>query len=163
MPRNNHKASGYKTWLRGRHRLRNILDSASIFEVRVIVAVEDVAHYSSHPVIRKWIKETSVGLFHVSARTAEQACDKAEKYGRPIGARKIDRDKIFGNIEKLELNQSPLVNVYGDGNPYKKDNVYDNGKPYKDSPYVSALSLDEMRRIEREARIKNKEKDKLPY
>jgi hypothetical protein len=84
-----------------------------------------------------------VVLFHVCARTAEQACDKAERYGRPVGARKIERDKIFGDIETLELKQTPLVDVYAEGNPYN-----------------SALAMDEMIWQKRNERRKNQEKDR---
>lgn len=168
MPRNNRQADrGYRTWLHTRHKLRGRLDSTSTFEVRVVVAANGSLHYSSH--IREWIKETSVALFHVCARTAEQACEKAEKYGRPIGARKIERDKIFGDIEALKLNQAPLVDVYAKGSPYKGSAVYANGDPYKNAdvyaegnPYNSALAMDEMIWQKRNERRKNQEKDKNP-
>jgi len=154
MPRNNNRGdAGYRTWLRTRHKLRGFLDCVSTFEVRVVVSANGSLHYSSH--IREWIEATSIALFHVSARTAEQACNKAEKYGRPIGARKIERDKIFGNIEALELNQAPLVDVYAKNIPYKSADVYTEGNPYE-----SALAMNELIWQKRNRRIKNQEKEK---
>ncbi len=114
----------------------------SEYEVRVAVETKELPHYSTHA--SGVVRSTLTKMFHFSAKTPQQACDKAWKYGRPLGVRKIDRDKIFGDIEKLKLAPQTL-DVYKDGNPYN-----------------SALAMDEMIWQKRNSRRKNmQQKDKI--
>lgn len=78
-------------------------------------------------------------MYHILARSGAQAGKKAEKHGRPISVRKADATMMYGNIEKLELNQAP----------------YQDGSPYKD-----AIAMDEMIWQKRNKRINNQKKDK---
>ena len=119
------------------------------FEVRVNVATS----IKSPPPRRVLKKEENIGFmhkvkcFHIVARTASQACHRARKYGRPLGARKVDATQLFGNIEELQLEQAPNppIDVYG-----------------ADNPYESAIAMDEFIWKKRQKRLENREKDKLP-
>jgi hypothetical protein len=94
-------------------------------------------HYSN--LIGGYIDEATVEMFHIDARTSEQACEKAEKYGRPLGARKANIDKIRGNPEYLKLDNPPDVLQVGDNR---------------------AIAMDEMIWLKRNKRRKNLGKDK---
>jgi len=110
------------------------------FEVRVLVKKKGSRHFSSH--IGKYIEETVTKMFHIDAKTPNNAGVRAEKYGRPISVRKADFERMGGNIEDLLLPE-----VYG-----------------VDNPYPNALAMDGMiwkqknkraKRIESSARKKN--------
>ncbi len=88
-------------------------------------------------------------MFHIFARSGEQAVKKTKKHGRCVSVRKADPSMMYGNIEQLELNQAP----YQEGSPYRS-NPYQNADPYSgDSPY-------EIGRQKRNKRINNRQKDK---
>ena len=91
------------------------MSHAITFEVRVAVEGKEMPHYSAHASDR--VRSTLTKMFHIPARTPQQACDKAWKYGRPISARKICRENIL-DIEQIKLDPQN-INVYKDGNPYK--------------------------------------------
>lgn len=106
-----------------------------IFEVRVnIKGTKETEYYSSF--LGKWVKNEIIKMFHLEAKSTKQAMKKAEKYGRPISARKTNMEKIQWNIEHLKLDQ-PLLN-----------------------PYSNAIAMDEMIWKKKNNRIKNHTKDK---
>ncbi len=82
-----------------------------IFEVKVLVKKKGSRHFSSH--IGMYIDETKPQMFHIEAKTPSQAGTRARKYGRPISVRKVDVEKMSGNIENLLLPEA-----YGASNPY---------------------------------------------
>ncbi len=103
------------------------------YEVRVNVKRNGAKHYSTH--VGKYISDEITEMFHIDARTAKQAICKAEKYGRPIGARKADVDRMRGNPENFKLEQ--------------------------ETPnYSYAIMLDEMVWLKRNKRIGSQKKDK---
>ena len=80
-------------------------------------------------------------MFHIEANTPSQAGTRAEKYGRPLSVRKVDVEKMGGNIEKLLMPE-----VYGESNPYP-----------------NAIAMDEMiwrKKNKRVKRIESREKKK---
>lgn len=79
---------------------------------------------------------------HTEASSPSQAKKKALKYGQVVSVRKVDYTKIFGDIEKLDLNQPPLIEYV------------------ENSPYTTAVAMDEMIWQKRNKRLKNKGKDK---
>jgi hypothetical protein len=84
-------------------------------------------------------------MFHVEARTPDQAIKKSEKYGGElVSCRKADKERITGlyTIERLHLNQEPPV-MYLKGNPYK-----------------SAIAMESMIWQKRNVRRKKMDKDK---
>jgi len=115
-----------------------------MFEVRVLVKnTRARGHYCGFQgLYRHWEK---VKMFHIDARTPEQAGEKAKRYGRPLTIRKADITKMYGDITRLKLDQKPLVDMYQQG-----------------SPYSSAIAMDEMiwQKKNRKKRVKNREKDK---
>jgi hypothetical protein len=113
-----------------------------IFEVRVSVPKPKKEYYSAKN--RESIKETIVKCLHIEARKPNDAFERAKKYGRPLSVRKLDKDKLFGNIENLALNNQVI--------PYAIDN-----------PYSNAASMDEMIWKKRNERIDNLKKDKPTY
>ncbi len=84
-----------------------------------------------------------LGMKHIEARDHRQAGVKGRKYGHIVSVRHIDKTRIFGDIEKLDLEQPPLVEFV------------------QDSPYKTAIAMDEMIWQKRNKRIKNRQKDKL--
>jgi len=114
-----------------------------VYEVVVNVKKNGAGHYSSF--LGMFVKKEMKRMFHITARTPEQASKKAEKYGRPLSVRKADVAKMYGDITKLRLDQKPLAGVYQFGNPYD-----------------SAIAMGEMiwKKKKRGKRIKNREKDK---
>ena len=112
------------------------------FEVRVLVKKTGSKHFSQH--IGKYLYETMTRMFHIEARTANQAGARAEKYGRPLSVRKVDVERMSGNIEKLLLPE-----VYGANNPYS-----------------NAIAMDELiwkKKSKRAGRRENNGKDKGGY
>jgi len=107
--------------------MRNI----TTFEVRVNVKKDGARRYQSF--LAMHIQDEVTKVFHIDARTPEQAKKKAKKHGHPISVRKADVFKMVGNIEKIRLD---LVN-----------------------PYPDAVAMDEMI-WKKKKRIKNREKDK---
>ncbi len=110
--------------------------NAQTFEVRVVVRKKGSMHFSSH--VGMYIEENMTKMYHIDARTHEQAIRKAEKYGRPLGCRKVNTEKIMGDGLRLE--------AYGVNNPYP-----------------NAVAMDEMiwkRKNKRAERIESQEKDK---
>lgn len=103
--------------------------NTTVFEVTVVVKTKtrETINQIGYGVLKKftkslYIEDTNKKVFHISARTSEQAGDKAEaKYGRVLSVRKLS-PKIIGDIENLRLEQEP----------------YDSGNPYQD-----ALAMDE--------------------
>lgn len=93
-------------------------------------------HYQ--PFLGIYVHEKTVKMFHKDARTPEQAMQKCEKYGRPLRVRKMDVQKIDGDIGRLNLEEM-IAN-----------------------PYEDAVAMDEMVWRKRKDRIKNKGKDKPP-
>lgn len=112
------------------------------FEVRVLVKKKGTRHFSSH--VGKWLEFTITKMFHIEAKTPAQAGARAQKYGRPISVRKVDVDRMRGNMEKLLL-----PDVYGANNPYP-----------------NAIAMDEMiwkKKRKRIGRRENNEKAKENY
>ena len=112
------------------------------YEVRVLVKKKGSLHFSSH--VGMYIEETITRMFHINARTPNQAGTRAEKYGRPISVRKVDIEKMSGDIEKLMLPE-----VFGANNPYP-----------------DAIAMDEMVWKQKSKRIQrrgNNGKDKEPH
>ena len=112
--------------------------NSMVFEVRVAVPKPKAKYYSGKN--RESIKETIVKCLHIEARQPHDAFERARKYGRPLSVRKLDKEKLFGNIEKLELRQ-PLP-IYAEN-----------------TPYDNAVAMDEMIWRKRNERRKNHEKD----
>lgn len=107
------------------------------FEVRVVVAKKGSMHYSPH--VDMYIEDKATQMYHIDARTPEQAKRKAEKHGRPLSCRKVDKDKI-ASIGMI------MPRIYGVNNPYP-----------------DAVAMDEMiwkRKGKRAERIEDREKDK---
>jgi len=112
------------------------------FEIRVEVGKKGSEHFSLH--VGAYIEDKVTKMFHIDARTPDQAWQKAEKHGRPTSCRKIDAEKMRGNIELL-LQREP----YGLNNPYP-----------------NAIAMDEMiwkKKSKRTERILNRERDKNGY
>jgi predicted aconitase len=84
-------------------------------------------------------KHPMVRMYHIDARTNEQAREKAKKYGEPIRVQKAKTEDMFGEFELLPL----------------RNDVYQNGNPYD-----SAVALDEMIWLKRNKRRNNMYKDK---
>jgi len=82
------------------------------FEVRVEVKQRGSRHFSSH--VGAYIETTVTKMFHIDARTRKQAMQRVEKHGRPISGRKVDFEKMGGNIELLLERDSKLINPYPD-------------------------------------------------
>lgn len=110
------------------------------FEVRVEVSKKGSKHFSSH--IGKYIENKVTEMFHFDARTSEQAKRMGKKYGRPISVRKVDVDRMRGNIEALLSQLQPI------------------------NPYPDAIAMDEFiwrRKNKRDGRRRNRDKDKNGY
>ncbi len=119
--------------------MRNNLQT---FEVRVLVKKNGSMHFSSH--VGMFIKETMTRMYHIEAKTPSQAGARAEKYGRPLSVRKVDIERMSGNIENLLLPE-----VYGANNPYQ-----------------NAIAMDELiwkKKSKRAGRRENNGKDKGGY
>lgn len=116
--------------------------NVKLFEARVKVKRKGSLHFSEH--VGEHIENTVAKMFHIEARTQEQARKKAEKYGRPVSVRKVNKDKVGRSTENMLLRVSEgLFN-----------------------PYPDAIAMDEMiwRRKERRAeRINDRVKDKEGY
>jgi hypothetical protein len=92
----------------------------------------------------EWACEQVVKMFHIPARTHEQAKKIARrKYGEPISCHKLDVMSHLSNIENLKLDQPVL---YGAGSPYK-----------------NAIAMDEKIWEKRNKRRNNMHKDKGSY
>jgi hypothetical protein len=78
-------------------------------------------------------------MYHIDARTHDQAREKAKKYGEPVSVQKADPYEMFGDIEKLPI----------------QNEVYMNGNPYN-----NAVAMDEMIWQKRNKRRSNIYKDK---
>lgn len=112
------------------------------YEVRVEVEKKGSSHFSSH--VGKHIQNKIIKMFHVDARTHEQAMQKVEKRGRPISARKVNVEEMGINIENLLLRE-----------PYGAKN-----------PYPDAIAMDEMvwrKKNKRAERIGYRGKDREGY
>jgi len=93
-------------------------------------------------ILREKIKnEKRLKTVHVEASRKKQAEVKGRKHGRVISVRKVDFTKIFGNIENLDLKQPPLIEYV------------------ENSPYTTAIAMDEMVWQKRNKRIRNRGKD----
>ena len=82
------------------------------FEVRVLVKGNKSIGYRSDDSVH--IFDEIVRMFHVTARTAEQALNKCRNKGRPLSARKLDTTVMHKNIEELPIQNELYVNK----NPY---------------------------------------------
>ena len=76
-----------------------------------------------------------VKMFHKEARNPEQACRKCEKLGHVIGARKVNIEKLNGDLSHLKLERAPILK--------------------------NAIVMDEMIWKKRNVRIKNRDRDKF--
>lgn len=83
-----------------------------------------------------------LGMKHVEARDHRQARVKGKKYGHVVSVRRTHPERLFGDIEKLDLKQRPLVEYV------------------QDSPYTTAIAMGEMIWQKRNKRINNRWKDK---
>ena len=83
-----------------------------------------------------------VQTLHYPARNKDQAVIKAGGKRRVVGVKKVEREKLFGDIEQLTLEQKPLGLYLGDG-------VFEN-----------SFNFDELLGLRRAKRIENRKKDK---
>ena len=83
-----------------------------------------------------------VQTLHYPARNQEQAVIKAGGKGKVVGVKKVEREKLFGDIEQLSLEQKPLGLYLGDG------------------VYEDTFNFDELLGLRRAKRIENRKKDK---
>jgi len=110
------------------------------FEAKVEVKKKGSRHFSS--LVGMYIENKITKMFHVDARTPEQAMRKVEKYGRLLSVRKVDTEKMRGNIEMCLM----------------RDKV--------ENPYPNAVAMDEFvwkRKGKRDERIESRERDKDGY
>ncbi len=108
------------------------MGSVQTFEVRVEVKRKGSRHFSSH--VGKYIEEGIVKMFHIDARTPDQAWEKAKKRGHPVSCRKVDAEKIMDRTILIE----PL------------------------NPYPNAVAMDEMiwkKKTKRAERLEDRKKD----
>lgn len=84
-----------------------------------------------------------LGMKHIEASNHKSAGIKGKKYGHVVSVRKVEFDRPFGNIEKLDLKQPPLVEYV------------------ENSLYGSAIAMDEMIWQKRNKRRNNLYKDKF--
>lgn len=113
------------------------------FEVRVAVYDGRKKEYKPLNYYGKgeWIGKRIVKMFHIDARTHEQAKDIARKcYGKPLSCRKMDAASMLADIENIKLDQA---DAFGANNPYS-----------------SAVAMDEMVWLKRNKRRANMQKDK---
>jgi hypothetical protein len=110
--------------------------SLPTFEVRVKVKSGSKRYQSF---LGTYVQDEMTRMFHKEARSGEQAMQKCEKYGRPVSARKVDRENIQGHIENLKLDQP------------------------QENPYENAIAMDEMIWRKRNIRRDNLHKDKPNY
>ena len=118
-------------------------ENVPTFEVRVEVEIgqaeyKPICYYGKG----EWAKTKILKMFHFARRTPEQAIKAGRKRGKVVSCRKLDMEKLRGNIENLHLDQ---------------ESVYDLGNPYS-----NAVTMGEMpwRKQRRSSRLKNKVKDK---
>jgi hypothetical protein len=81
----------------------------------------------------------SIIMLHFLASGHHQAIVKAKGRGQIISVRKVDYTQIFGDIERLDLQQKEYV---------------------ENSPYETAIAMDEMIWLKRNKRRNNQFKDK---
>jgi hypothetical protein len=85
--------------------------------------------------------EKTVKMFHIEARTRQQAIDKVRKHkGKILSCRHVDVSPALHSIEKIQLDN---FNIYDAVNPYK-----------------NAIAMDEMIMRKRTKRRDNIYKDK---
>ncbi len=101
------------------------------FEVCVKVKQGAPRYQSS---LGMYVRGEVTKMFHIDARTGEQAMQRCAKYGRPISCHKADAEKMLGDMEHLQLGQ--------------------------EQPESMALAMDEFLWKKRNNRIKNHYKDK---
>ena len=77
------------------------------YEVRVIIRDENSQYYRCD--IGKTVKREIVKMFHIEARTIDQAFNRANKYGRPISAKKISMENTLASIEAKDANGDYLI------------------------------------------------------
>ncbi len=82
--------------------------NAGVFEVRVNVKERRPAYSTNLGKIVQWGKTR---MYHIHARTARQAGDKARKYGNVLSVRKVS-EKVLGLPEKTILQQNPPLPIY---------------------------------------------------
>jgi hypothetical protein len=85
---------------------------------------------------------TEKRMFHIPAKSHDQALERGKKYGRPLSARKFHREIVKGDIEHMKLDQKP----------YGADNVFKN-----------AMAMDELiwlKKAKRSERIEENKKEK---
>ncbi len=71
------------------------------YEVRVNVKRSGTKHFSTH--IGKEIEDELTEMFHIVARTPEQARGRARRYGHPVSVRKADGMRMRGDPEIMKL------------------------------------------------------------
>ena len=99
---------------------------------------QKIATYEARVRINRQLK-----MFHFLDVSRKRAKAMASKKGHVVSVRKVDYTNVFGNIENLNLDLPPLVEYV------------------TDSPYESAIAMDEMIFNKRNNRLKNKGKDKV--
>ena len=86
--------------------------SANIYAVRIRVK-HGTPHYEILPNIKGlYYQDTIVKMKHIEARTQEQACKRASKYGEVLSVNKVDAVSRLKNIENIKLD------IYDGINPY---------------------------------------------
>ena len=111
--------------------------NTTTYEVRVKVRGAPIEYYARYGRV---IYKDIIKMLHFNVRTPKQATDRACKYGEVLSCRKVDKDSMIGNIEKIQLEPQ---DVYAMGNPYN-----------------NALAMDEMIWNKRNNRRNNLHKDK---
>lgn len=86
-------------------------------------------------------KHEEFATYHFEKRHPQQAIDEGKRYGKVVHVRKAHFDQVQNKIEQLVLDQTLTV----------------------DSPYTSAINMDEFIWKKRQKRIKNAQKDKDSY
>ncbi len=114
------------------------------YEVRVLVPEKGNEHYSYK--LKEFVRRTEVRTFHSPFfRDHSQAFEWAKKYGRPISARKVSRDRVCLDTEKM------------------MQRIREEELRIHENPYPNAIAMDEMiwnKKVKRSERLQDREKDK---
>ena len=82
--------------------------TARVPKYEAVVLVKDSSTRAYNSFLGLYCEEEQRKMFHIDARTDEQARKKAKKYGKPLSVRKYHPEDRLKNIENIKLNQEPL-------------------------------------------------------
>lgn len=113
--------------------------NVNIFEARIQIKGDKPIRWYPWKDAVEYMKDTFT--VYIERRTRKQALVEAKKKGKVLSCRKIDRDKLFGDIGQLQIDNSRYMG---------KEN------------YANAIAMDEMiwTKKKKRERIKNIHKDK---